>query len=57
VLDSVRRRSRVLAGGVIVLTTAASLALRLNSPTFLLPRLTFDDALWTDQAGYLLDDR
>jgi hypothetical protein len=57
VLDAVRSRSRALAGGVIVLTTAASLALRLNSPTFLLPRLTFDDALWTDQAGYLLDDR
>jgi hypothetical protein len=56
-LNAGRGRSRALAAGVIAFTTAASVALRLNSPAYLLPRLTFDDALWTDQASYLLDDR
>lgn len=56
-VDAMRRRSRAVTGGVVLLTTAASIALRLNSPAFLLPRLTLDDALWTDQAGHLLDGR
>jgi hypothetical protein len=38
-LDAGRGRSRALAAGVIVFATAVSLALRLNSPTYLLPRL------------------
>jgi hypothetical protein len=56
-VDAVRSRGRAIASAVLLVATAVSIALRLNSPAFLLPRLTFDDALWTDQAGYLLDGR
>ena len=48
--------SRVRAGWAAVgVVTVTSLALRLNSPTFVRPELAFDDAHFLRQAGTVLD--
>jgi hypothetical protein len=45
------------AVGVVVLVTAVSVALRLNTPTFLAADWNYDDALYTRLAGSLLEGK
>jgi hypothetical protein len=54
-LPSRRARRAMLTGGVLLLVTAVSIALRVNSPAFLAADWGFDDAHYAKLASRLLD--
>jgi hypothetical protein len=57
VLTARRSRPAVVTGGVLLLVTALSVALRVNSPTYLAADWTFDDGHYAKLAGHILDGK